>query len=163
MREDEQHMIEEACLPWTPLPERFSGSWQVDVVRLTEDLGPLAIAVAAYAEPTATAPREDAAWRIDFRGCEAHRRWIMGNAGAGPLTYPDHYRKTGIGLWEIAPSRYIVESGASSDYSGQGWYHHYVIVAAIHTVYEIIARDWRCTPLPREWAKPFTGGPFPSW
>lgn len=60
-KEGGQQMIEEACLPWTPLPERFSGSWQVDVVHVAEadsaDIRPfetLAIAVAAYAEPTAT-------------------------------------------------------------------------------------------------------------
>lgn len=86
----------------------------------------------------------------------------MGYAQANPLTAPDHYRSTGRAFWEIAPSRYLVESGVRSAYPGEE-FHHYVIVAAIHTVYEILAQDWRCTPLPQEWAKPFSGGPFPHW
>lgn len=160
-------VIKEACLPWTPLPEPFSHDWAVDVVHLAEgysdDLRPfenLSIAVAAYSEPTATTPREDAAWRIDFRRCEAYRKRIIHYTGSSRLTRPDRW--TGTAFWEIAPSRYLVESGVGSAYSGEE-FHHYVIVAALTTVYEILAQDWRCTPLPEEWAKPFSGGPFPRW
>jgi hypothetical protein len=149
-----------------PLPARFSRDWLVDVVHLVEDycdpLSPgenLSIAAAAYAEPTATAPREDAAWRIDFRACEAYRKRIIHYAGSHPLTRPD---QQGTAFWEIAPSRYAVESGVHSAYPGAA-FNHYVIVAAIHTVYEILAQEWHCTPLPEEWAKPFSGGPFPHW
>jgi hypothetical protein len=159
-------MNEEACLPWTPLPERFSREWQVDVVHLAEDYGEhmgegedLSIAVAAYSEPTTTAAREDAAWRIDFRHCQAYRKRIINYAGADPLTRMD---REGTAFWEISPSRYAVESGVRAAYPGQE-IHHYVIVAAIHTVYEILAEAWRCTPLPNEWAKPFSLGPYPRW
>lgn len=161
--------IKEACLPWTPLPEPFSHNWVVDVVHLAEDYSDqmrpfetLAIAVAAYSEPTATTPREDAAWRIDVRRCEAYRKRTIHYAGSSPLTCPDRYRRTGTAFWEIAPSRYLVQSGVRGAYSGEE-FHHYVIVAALTTVYEILAQGWRCTPLPKEWAKPFSSGPFPHW
>ncbi len=29
----------EACLPWEPIPARFSGNWQVDVIHVDEDYG----------------------------------------------------------------------------------------------------------------------------
>lgn len=155
----------EACLTWAPLPARFSGPWQVDVVHLAEDysdnmqLGEnLAVAVAAFADPTETAPREDRAWRLDFHSCSAYRKRIIDYAGAIPLTRPEQT----TAFWEIAPSRYLSESGVHSAYPGAE-IHHYVIVAEIHIAYEILARGWRCTRLPDEWAKPFSGGPFPRW
>jgi hypothetical protein len=123
-------MIEEACLPWAPLPERFSRNWPVDVVHVPEGytavMRPaetLAIAVAAYAEPTPTRPRADAAWRIDFRGCRAYRKRIIDYVGADPLSSPDSYRSTGLACWEIAPSRYLVESGVRSAYPAQEFHH----------------------------------------
>jgi hypothetical protein len=164
-------MIEEACLPWTPLPEPFSHDWAVDVVHLAETTGNrrppgenLSIAVAAYSEPTATTPRHDAAWRIDFRYCQAYRKRILNYAGADPLTGADPQTRPDpqTAFWEIAPSRYLVESGVRSGYPGEE-FHHYVIVAGIDTVYEMLAQDWHCTPLPQEWAKPFSDGPFPHW
>ena len=103
------------------------------------------------------APREDVAWRIDFRYCAAYRKRIIHYAGSRPLTRPDQQ----TAFWEIAPSRYVVESGVRDAHGGE--MHHYVIVAALTTAYEILAQDWRCTPLPQEWAKAFSGGPFPRW
>lgn len=156
----------ETCLPWEPIPARFSGNWQVDVIHVAEDYGGdrrpgenLTIALAAYSEPTATTPREDGAWRIDFTGCAAYRTRIINYVGAAPLTRPD----TASAFWEIAGSHYLVESGVWSAYaSHKHEVHHYVIVSAIHTAHEVLARGWRCTPLPPEWAKTFSG-PFPPW
>jgi hypothetical protein len=164
--------IEEACLPWTPLPEPFSHDWAVDVVHLAEDYSHetrpatfenRSIAVAAYSEPTATLPRQDAAWRIDFRHCEAYRKRIIDYAGADPLTGADVRTRPDpqTAFWEIAPSRYLVESGVCA--ANPGFEFHHYVIAAMQTVYEILAQGWRCTPLPEEWAKPFSGGPFPHW
>lgn len=160
--------VEEACLPWNPLPARFSTSWQVDVVQLVEGYRDnshpgenLSIAIAAYSEPTETEPREDAAWRIDFRGCIAYRMRTTHYRGSAPLTYPDPANHAAA-FWEITPSRYAFgESGGLAASSGAEL-HHFVILAAIHTVYEILAQGWRCTPLPSVWAKPFSSGPFPQ-
>jgi hypothetical protein len=134
-------------------------------VHVAEDYGAhmrpgenLSIAVAAYDEPAATAPREDAAWRIDFRECQAYRKRIIFYAGSSPLKRPEQP----TAFWEIAPSRYAVQSGVRAAYPGQE-IHHYVIVAALTSVYEVLAQGWRCTPLPPEWAKAFAGGPFPRW
>jgi len=156
---------QEACLSWVPLPPRFSGTWQVDVVHLEEDYSSsmhadenLALAVAAYADPTDIMPRVDRAWRLDFSGCYAYRKRIIDYTGAAPLTRPD----TVIAFWEISPSNFIIESGVRSAHPSVE-IHHYVIVAEIHVAYEILARGWRCTALPGEWAKPFSGGPFPRW
>jgi hypothetical protein len=158
-------MIVEACLPWAPLPAHYSGNWQVDVVHLAESYGDdtrpgenLAIAVAAYPEPEETTTDEVAAWRLDFRACQAYRKRIINYAGSRPLTRPD----ASTAFWEIAPSAYLVRSGVGAAYPTYE-YHHYVIVAGITEVYEILAQGWRCTPLPQEWAKPFSGGPFPRW
>ena len=118
----------------------------------------LSIAIAAYSEPTEMEQREDAAWRIDFSSCVAYRMRIINYVGSAPLTCPDN----AVAFWEIAPSRHAIESGVHSAYSGAD-VHHYVIVAAIHSAYEILAQGWRCTPLPSEWAKPFSSDPFPRW
>lgn len=157
--------VQEVTSLWNPLPERFSGNWQVDVVHVAEDYSVemragenLSLAVAAYSEPTGTMPREDVAWRIDFSGCQAYRKRIIGYAGAAALTRPNQVSA----FWEIAPSRYVLESGVHSAYPSAE-IHHYVILAAIHAAYEVLASGWRCTELPREWARPFSGGPFPRW
>jgi hypothetical protein len=120
-------MIEETSLPWTPLPERFGRNWQVDAVHLAEVYGEnmrerenLSTAVSAYSEPTATSPREDGARRIDFRHCQAYRMRIINYAGADPLTRIDRER---MACWEIAPSRYVVESGVHGAYQGQQIHH----------------------------------------
>jgi hypothetical protein len=36
---DELLNAPEGCLPWEPIPARFSGSWQVDVIHVDEDYG----------------------------------------------------------------------------------------------------------------------------
>src|SRR5215469_8987737 len=108
-------MIEaEACLPWTPLPAKFSYNWQVDVVQLVEGFRDktlpgenLSIAIAAYSEPTETEQREDAAWRIDFSSWVAYRMRIIHYAGSAPLACPDN----AAAFWEIARSHYAIESG----------------------------------------------------
>jgi hypothetical protein len=160
--------IQEACLPWSPIPERFNHEWAVGVVHLAEGydentrmLENLSVGVAASSEPTASAPREFGAWRIDFRRCEAYRKRIVRYQGAEPFhcTTPDAY----AAFWEIAPSRYLVESGVFGAANMGQEIHHYVIVSGINEVYEIIAEAWRCTPLSQEWAQPFSGGPFPRW
>lgn len=157
----------ESCLSWEPIPARFSGPWQVDVTHVAEDYGAdrqpgenFTIALAAYAEPTDTAPREAAAWRIDFTGCQAYRQRIVGYTGALPLTGDGRP----VAFWEITGSHYLVESGV---WAGTGLLrsttiHHFVIVSEIHTVHEVLALGWRCTPLPQEWAKTFNG-PMPKW
>lgn len=154
----------EACLPWEPIPVHFSGVWQVDVTHVAEDYGEdrrpgenLSIALAAYSEPTDTTSGEVGAWRIDFTGCEAYRKRIINYVGSASLARPD--RTTAF--WEITGSRYLIESGVWSAYFTQE-FHHYVIVSAIHTAYEVLARGWRCTSLPPEWAKTFNG-PIPPW
>ncbi len=154
----------EACLPWEPIPARFSGDWQLDVTHVAEDYGEdrqpgdhLTIAVAAYIAPTDTTPGDGGAWRINFTGCEAYRKRIITYVGATPLTRPD----TAGAFWEITGSHYLIESGVWSAYFPQE-FHHYVIVSAIHTVHEVLARGWRCKPLPQEWAKTFNG-PMPKW
>ncbi len=139
---DAPGVIEEVCLPWMPLPEPFSHDWAVDVVHLSEDYSAdrrpfenLSIAVAAYSEPTVTTPRADAAWRIDFRRCEAYRKRIINYAGADSLTGADPRTRPDpqTAFWEIAPSRYLVQSGVRAAYS-RDEVHHYVIVAGINTV-----------------------------
>ncbi len=154
----------EACLPWEPIPARFSGDWQVDVTHVAEDYGEdcqpaenLTVALAAYSEPTETTPREEGAWRIDFTGCEAYRTRIISYTGSTPLARPD----THGAFWEITGSHYLVESGVWGAYYPRE-FHHYVIVSAIHLVHEVLATGWRCTPLSPEWAKAF-GGPVPPW
>ncbi len=157
----------ESWLPWEPIPARFSESWQVSVNHLDEDYGEdrqpgenLTIALAAYTEDTDTAPGEIEAWRIDFTACTTYRRRITGYAGSLPLTRPRSHNA----FWEITGSHYLIESGVWSAHSmsaEQGAFHHFVIVS-FHKVYEVIARGWRCTPLPVEWAKTFYK-PMPSW
>jgi hypothetical protein len=161
----------ETCLAWEPIPSRFSGDWQVDVTHVAEDYGEdrwpgenLTIALAAYYEftdtklgPASTHHHEVGAWRIDFTGCGAYRTRVINYVGAAPLTRPD----TASAFWEIAGSHYLVKSGAWAAYFPRE-FHHYVIVSGIHTVHEVIATGWRCTPLPPEWAKTFNG-PMPSW
>ena len=159
-------MIVEACLPWKPIPEQFTGDWQVDVVHLEEAHtaeslrrgASVSVAIAAYSEPTAERPRENRAWRLDFTGCWAFRRRTINYEGAAPLTRPDAHSA----LWEISPSHFIIESGAQGAYSHLAL-HHYVIVAAIHDAYEFVATGWNVEPLPEEWARPFSNEPFPDW
>jgi hypothetical protein len=159
-------MMVEACLPWNPIKEHFTGNWQVDVVHLEEAItaeslrrkASVSVAIAAYSEPTAERPRDNRAWRLDFGGCCAFRRRIDSYPGAAPLTRPD----TQSAFWEIAPSHFIVESGAQGGYPGVT-FHHYVIVAAIFVVYEFVAERWAIEPLPEAWARPFTREPFPGW
>lgn len=154
----------EACLSWEPIPAHFSGDWQVDVTHIDEDYGEdrqpgenLTIALTAYSESTDAMPREERAWRIDFTGCGAYRKRIISYAGSASLTCPD----TASAFWEITGSHYLVESGVWAAYVSRE-FHHYVIVSAIHTVYEVLASGWRCIPLPQEWAKTFHG-PMPKW
>ncbi len=162
----------EACVPWEPIPVRFAYDWQVGVTHVAEDYGEdrptgenLTIAVAAFVEAPKTAPREEGAWRIDFTGCEAYRKRTINYTGSAPLTKPDPTGRLGTAFWEITRSHYFVESGVWNAYYSQHFhqrFHHYVIVSAIHTVHEVIARGWRCTPLPQEWAQPFTYS-MPKW
>jgi hypothetical protein len=159
-------MIVEACLAWKPIPELFTGVWQVDVVHLEEAhtaeslhrKAGVSVAIAAYSEPTAERPRENRAWRLDFSGCAAFRRRIINYEGAAPLTRPDAHSA----FWEIAPSHFIVESGVQGSVQHLTS-HHYVIVAAIHDVYEFVATSWSVEPLPEAWARPFSAEPFPGW
>lgn len=158
----------EACLPWEPIPAHFSESWQVSVFHLDEDYGEdrqsgenLTIALAAYTQDSDTTPGEVEAWRIDFTACTTYRRWVTGYAGSLPLTRPGPHSA----FWEITNSHYLIESGtwsANSMYAKPDVAHHFVIVSAIHDVYEVIARGWRCTPLPAEWAKT-NFAPMPKW
>lgn len=154
----------ESCLPWEPIPARFSGNWQVDVSHVTEDYGQdrppaeyFTIALAASIAPTDTTPGEAGAWRIDFIRCEAYRKRIINYTGSAPLTRPDR----GSAFWEITGSHYLVESGVWGTYYPTA-FHHYVIVSELTTVHEVLASGWRCTPLPPEWAKTFDG-PMPPW
>ena len=173
---DELLNAPEGCLPWEPIPARFSGSWQVDVIHVDEDYGEdrqpgenFTVAVAAYIPPTDTTPGDGGAWRIDFSSCAAYRSRIINYAGSAPLTRPD----THGAFWEFTGSHYLIESGvwsAHSEYRSQHHsdvlhlpgFRHFVIVSEIHTAHEVLARGWRCTPLPQEWAKTFTG-PMPKW
>lgn len=161
-------MIVEACLPWNPVPEQFTGDWQVDVVHLEEAHtaesvrrgASVSVAIAAYSDPTAERPRENRAWRLDFVGCCAFRHRTINYEGAAPLTRPGTDAHSAF--WEIAPSRFITESGAQGSCSHLT-FHHYVIVAAIHDVYEFVATGWNVESLPKDWARPFSGEPFPGW
>ncbi len=158
----------EECMPWEPIPVRFSESWQVSVFHLDEDYGEdlqpgenLTIALAAYTQPTDGTPGEVGAWRIDFTGCSAYRRRITGYTGASHLTRSTPHSA----FWEITGSHYLIESGVWSAYGlhrEPGAIHHFVIVSALHVVYEVIARGWRCTPLPEEWAMT-NYAPMPPW
>jgi hypothetical protein len=161
-------MIVEACLPWTPIPEQFGGAWQVDVVHFEEAAtaesrrrsAPVSVAIAAYSEPTAERPREDGAWRLDFAHCYAFRRRIIHYTGSAPLTRPD----ADSAFWEIAPSQFMVDSGVQGAHAHfSSLFHHYVIVAGIHEVYEFVATGWTVEALPDEWAQPFGSKPFPGW
>lgn len=156
----------ESCLPWEPIPARFSGDWQVDVTHVTEDYGEdrplgenLTIALAAYLPPTDTTPGDSGAWRLDFTACQAYRRRIINYEGSDPLTRADPHGA----FWEITGSHYLIESGVwATCFPRANEFHHYVMVCEIHIVYEVLARGWRCTPLPPEWAKTFNG-PMPKW
>ena len=145
----------ESCLPWEPIPSRFSRAPWVTVTHVAEDYGNdnqssgnLTIALAAhYATVT---PGDVGAWRIDFTGCETYRARYIGVAGAAPLTRPEELSA----LWEISGSHYLVESGvwaSHKDYLRHA-YHHYVILNATFFVHEVIALSWRCSPLPPAWA-----------
>jgi hypothetical protein len=162
----------EACLPWEPIPARFSEDWQVDVTHVSEDYGEdrqpedgnVTIAVAAYIPAMETTPEDGGAWRIDFSGCWAYRCRIVGYAGSAPLTRPA--ANAHGAFWEITDSHYLVESGVWSahyaEVSQPPGFHHFVTVSGIHTVYEVLAHGWHCRPLPAEWAKTFTA-PMPKW
>lgn len=163
----------EGCLPWEPIPAHVADVAQVNVTHVAEDYGEgqptgenLTIAIAAFAEATETAPREEGAWRIDFTGCGAYRKRIINYVGSAPLTRPDLTGVIGTAFWEIAGSHYFVESGVWGAHDSQYFhqrFHHYVIVSATHTVHEVIASGWRCTPLPQQWAQPFVSYPMPKW
>jgi hypothetical protein len=147
---DELLKAPEVCLPWEPIPARFSGSWQVDITYVAEDYGEdrqpgenVTIAVAASMPPTDTTPGDAGAWRIDFSGCAAYSCRIINYEGSAPLTRPD----TAGAFWEITGSHYLIESGvwsAHSAYHSQAphlpGYRHFIIVSAIHTVHEVLAR-----------------------
>jgi hypothetical protein len=162
----------EACLPWEPIPARFSGAWQVGVTHVTEysqDQPPaeyFTIALTAYCEASdplqksaSSHVHETGAWRIDFIRCEAYRKRVVDYTGSAPLTRPDRDRA----FWEITGSHYLVESGVWAAYYPTP-FHHYVILSDLTTAYEVLASGWRCTPLAPEWAK--TGAvsisPWPS-
>lgn len=158
--------IIEACVPWEPIPERFNTNWTVDVVHLEEAYtsesrsrkANLSIAIAAYSEPHEGRQRENGAWRIDFLLFKAYQMRTINYPGSLPLTRPD----TTSAFWEITPSRFAEESGVLGASPGRE-VHHYIIVAAMHTAYEIVAEGWHCEPLPEEWARPFSPDPFPGW
>lgn len=172
-------MIEEACVPWNPIPERFNHNWAVDLAHFEEAhtadntarRASVSVAIAAFVEDAER--REAGAWRLDFLRCRAFQRRIIGYRGSAPLTSPDNEAT----FWDIAPSRLIVESGALGAHSGPVrpivengelgapvhiTFHHYVIVSAMFDAYEFVAEGWSCESLPEEWAKPFDG-PTPRW
>lgn len=158
----------EQCQAWQPIPPEFSGVWQVDVVHLAEAYDEesrrrncnLSLAIAAYSDRTDERPRRDRAWRLDFTGCQAYRKRVIDYPGAVKLTRPQSQNHGAF--WEITSSHYLVESGVQGAYPSSSL-HHYVIIAAIHDVYEILAAGWHCEPLPAEWAKPFDTSPTPRW
>lgn len=109
--------IEEACLPWEPIPEEANKEWQVDVVHLEEtptnpgeDLS-LVIA-AAWGDDTGNEPSRGA-WQLSFRRVYAFRKRFYGDAGNLSLTRPNREKAT----WEIFPSRYLEESSAPNGIS----------------------------------------------
>lgn len=170
----------EECVPWNPIPEQFNGNWAVDVQHVEQGLSAssgrdaaVSVALAAYAVPVGEAQSEVGAWRLDFYGCWAYHHRIVGYHGAAPLTRPN----SNAAFWEIAPSRFTVESGVLDAYGTPGrrflgngelsepinhTFHHYVIMSAIHDVYEFVAERYTCEPLPERYARTFDG-PFPGW
>lgn len=165
-------MLAEACVLWNPIPEPFNRNWQVDVVHLVEAhdaesyqrQAQLSLAIAAYREKAGE--REDRAWRLDFGGVVAYRKRSTDHLTHLPIPSPD----TQTALWEVSPSSYVLENvgdrllppDSRLNYA-EAHLHHYVIRAAIHTLYEVLATRWSCEPLPPEWARPFSTDPFPRW
>lgn len=162
----------EICLLWEPIPPRFAHRHWVDVTHVAEDYGSdhepsgnLTIALASFCAPTAALPHDAGAWRIDFTDCQAYRARYIHVVGAAPLTRPDVPADAPSALWEITGSHYLVESGvwaAHKDYIHRA-FHHYVIVSAPFFAHEVVARGWRCTPLPADWAQVDHHGLLPPW
>ncbi len=155
--------IEEACLPWNPIPEEANKNWQVNVVHIvapqTRPSMTLSLVVAAY---WGTEPGNDpgrGAWQVTFEGVYALRIRPGDFTGNLPLTRPNEQKAT----WELFPSRYLEESSAPN---GNSLYfrervHHFVIDTGGFTVYDIAAVTWTSEPFPISWAWPFSDFPVP--